>query len=101
MPETSSHLGPEIEHYTADQIADLNTYVPSPFADPSRSNFMSINQDPNNPLQWDMPKSQLLMAHPQFYGFAGDEPPIANSIYHAFQFRAEKRFSHGLEFLAT
>jgi len=48
-----------------------------------------------------MQNLQLQMAHPQFYGFAGDEPPIANSIYHAFQFRAEKRFTYGLEFLAT
>jgi hypothetical protein len=48
-----------------------------------------------------MQKMQLLMAHPQFYGFAGDEPPIANSIYHALQIRAEKRFSNGLQFLAT
>jgi hypothetical protein len=41
------------------------------------------------------------MAHPQFAGFAGDEPPIANSIYHALQVRVEKRFANGLEFLAT
>jgi len=107
-----SHLGSWVESIPIDSpdsndpcatmtIQCLNTFFPSPFADPTRSNFMSINQDPNNPLQWDMPMSQQLMAHPQFYGFAGDEPPIANSIYHAFQFRAEKRFSHGLEFLAT
>ena len=41
------------------------------------------------------------MPHPQFFGFSADEPPIANSIYQALQIRAEKRFSIGLEFLAT
>ena len=98
-----SHLGPEIEHYTPDQIADLNSFVDNPFADPSRSNASQIIADPNNPLFYSsIQKLQLLMAHPQFtYGFAGDEPPIANSIYHALQVRAEKRFSNGLEFLAT
>jgi hypothetical protein len=96
-----SHLGPEIDAlYEQAQIEDLNTFVPSPFADPTRSNASQI-LDPSNPLFWDMQKMQLLMAHPQFYGFAGDEPPIANSIYHALQLRAEKRFSNGLQFLTT
>jgi len=98
-----SHLGPEIEHYTAGQIADLNSFVPNPFTDPTRSNASQLIADPNNPLLVNsaVQNLQLLMAHPQFFGFAGDEPPIANSIYHALQLRAEKRFSHGLEFLAT
>ena len=95
-----SHLGPEVEHYTLDQIEDLNTFGPSPFADPNRSNASEI-LDPSNPLFWDMTNAQKQMAHPQFYGFAGDEPPIANSIYHSLQVRAEKRFSNGLQFLAT
>ena len=95
-----SHLGPEIEHYTPAQIADLKLLCPTRSTIPTRSNALQI-LDPSSPLFWDMQKLQLKMAHPQFYGFAGDEPPIANSIYHAFQFRAEKRFSHGLEFLAT
>ena len=107
-----SHLGSWVEGIPAQDpnpndppcailtIACLNTYVPSPFADPARSNASQL-LDPSNPIFWDMQTLQLKMAHPQFYGFAGDEPPIANSIYHALQFRAEKRFSHGLEFLAT
>ena len=96
-----SHLGPEIEHYTPDQIADLNSYVDNPFADPTQSNASQLLPADNPLLYSQVQKLQLLMAHPQFYGFAGDEPPIANSIYHALQLRAEKRFSHGLEFLAT
>jgi len=100
---TISHLGPEIEHYTPTQIADLNSFVDNPFIDPSLSNASQIIADPNNPLLVNpqLQKLQLMMAHPQFFGFAGDEPPIANSIYHALQVRAEKRFSNGLEFLAT
>jgi hypothetical protein len=97
-----SHLGPEIEHYTSAQIADLSTYVPNPFTDPTQSNASQL-LSPENPLLADpyVQKLQLLMAHPQFFGFAGDEPPIATSIYQGLQFRAEKRFSNGLEFLAT
>ncbi|HWZ98736.1 MAG TPA: TonB-dependent receptor [Candidatus Dormibacteraeota bacterium] len=45
--------------------------------------------------------AQLLVPHPQYNGFQGDSPPIANSIYHALQIRAEKEFSNGLQFLAT
>jgi len=42
-----------------------------------------------------------MVPFPQFSGFQGDSPPIANSIYHAFQVRVEKEFSNGLQFLVT
>jgi hypothetical protein len=45
--------------------------------------------------------SQLLVPFPQYNGFQGDSPPIATSIYHALQVRAEKDFAHGLQFLVT
>jgi hypothetical protein len=48
-----------------------------------------------------VPAYQLLLPFPQFTGFQGDSPPIANSIYHAGQFRVEKSFSSGLQFLVT
>jgi Carboxypeptidase regulatory-like domain/TonB dependent receptor len=48
-----------------------------------------------------VPEFQLLLPHPQYTNFQGDSPPIANSIYHAMQLRAEKQFSNGLQFLAT
>lgn len=97
-----NHFGPEIEHYSAAQINDLLNYVASPFVDPTQSNASQIITDPNNPLLYPyIQELQLLMPYPQFYGFAGDEPPIASSIYHALQVRVEKRMSHGLEFLAT
>jgi hypothetical protein len=43
----------------------------------------------------------LLVPFPQYNGFQGDSPPIANSIYHALQVRAEREFSNGLQFLLT
>ena len=99
-----NHLGPEIEHYTQAQLADLTTYVDNPFLDPTRSNASQVIVDPNNPLllYGQLQKYQLMLPYPQFLdGFSGDEPPIANSIYHALQIRAEKRFSAGLQFLVT
>ena len=94
-PAASITWEPEIEHYTNAQIADLNSYVNNPFIDPAQSNASQLITDPNNPLlaNSQIQKLQLLMPHPQFFGFSGDEPPIANSIYHALQVRAEKRFS--------
>ncbi len=32
---------------------------------------------------------------------SGNDPPWANSAYHALQLRAEKRFTQGVQFLAT
>jgi hypothetical protein len=82
-------------------ITCLNTYVNNPFADPTQSNASQLLPADNPLLYSQVQEMQLMMPHPQFYGFAGDEPPIANSIYHALQLRAEKRFSNGLQFLAT
>jgi Carboxypeptidase regulatory-like domain/TonB dependent receptor len=48
-----------------------------------------------------VPEFQLLLPHPQYTNFQGDSPPIANSIYHALQIRAEKEFTNGLQFLMT
>src|SRR6185295_19046555 len=46
-------------------------------------------------------RTQLLLKYPQFTGVNSTEPPWANSIYHSFQLRVEKRFSNGLQFLAS
>ncbi len=91
----SSHnyLGPEIEKYSLSQIADLQTYVPNPF-------YGVI--DPNTGVGGEyIQQSQLLVPYPQFTGVDDIAPPVANSIYHAFQLRVEKRFSKGLQFLVT
>ncbi len=89
-----NYLGPQIEHYSLSQIADLNTYVPNP--------FFGIITDPNSSLSSPtVQQSQLQLPFPQFTGFSGDSPPWANSIYNALQLRVEKRFSHGLQALVT
>jgi len=87
-------LGPQIEKYSAAQITALNTYVNNP--------FYGVITDPNSSLSSPtVQASQLQVPFPQFTGFSGDSPPFASSIYHALQIRVEKRFSHGLQFLAT
>lgn len=91
--EQLNHLGPEIEKYSLDQISDLQTYVPNPF-------YGIISSDTSLGAS-EVQKSQLMLPHPQFTGMSGIAFPVANSIYHAFQLRVEKRFSKGLQFLGT
>jgi carboxypeptidase family protein/TonB-dependent receptor-like protein len=89
-----NHLGPEIENMSLDQIHALNEQVDNP--------FFGIITDQNSPLSGPtVPRFQLMVPFPQFTGFLGDSPPVANSIYHAGQFRMERRFSNGLQFLVT
>jgi hypothetical protein len=85
-----------------------------PAADPSTLNSTFVNNplapyitDPLSSLSQAMirqfrdPTNKFHVPFPQFTSFSGDSPPIANSIYHAAQFRVEKSFSNGLEFLVT
>jgi len=44
---------------------------------------------------------QLIKPYPQFSGVNAPNPPVANSIYNAFQLKLEKRMSNGLEVLIT
>jgi len=91
---TLDYLGPQIEHYSASQIAALNTYVNNP--------FYGIIKDPLSGLSAQTyPASQFQLPFPQFTGVGMEDPPWANSSYNALQIKAEKRFSHGLQFLAT
>ena len=87
-------LGPEIENYSADQIANLESYVPNP--------FYGYITNQNSALSGStIPEWQLQLPHPQFTTFGGDEQPLATSIYHALQAKMEKRFSRGFELLVT
>jgi hypothetical protein len=90
---------------TPTQIGNfLTAQVPNPFffngtGACDRTKFIC---DPTSGLAGPtIQESQLLVPFPQYNNFQGDSPPIANSIYHALQVRAEKDFSHGLQFLVT
>ena len=90
---------------TPNQIGNfLTAQVPNPFffsggGTCDRTKFIC---DPTSGLAGPtIQESQLLVPHPQYNGFQGDSPPIANSTYEALQVRVEKDFTHGLQFLAT
>ena len=98
-------LGPDYER--ARLAAD-------PEADPSTLSTTLVNNplapyitDPLSSLSQAMipqfrdPTNKFHIPFPQFTSFSGDSPPIANSTYHAAQFRVEKSFANGLEFLVT
>lgn len=88
------HLGPQIEAYDSSQIAGLETYVPNP--------FYGIITNANSSLSSSTVRAyQLQLPYPQFTAFQGDAAPVANSNYDALQAKLEKRFSHGVQFLAT
>ncbi len=75
-------------------IACLNNQVPNP--------FFGVITDPNSGLSSDTTSyAQLRLPFPQFTGVSTDSLLIASSIYHALQVSAEKRYSNGLQFLAT
>jgi hypothetical protein len=86
-----------------------NANTANPFASPSPATCTSPT-DPNyicsttsgeGTLVPTIATTQLLSPFPQFAGFGGDAFPVADSIYHALQVRAERSFANGLEFLAT
>jgi len=90
-----NHLGPSVESLDANGLNKLTTMVNNP--------FYGINTDPGSILsQPQISEVQLELPYPQFPGGVTIEPPpIANSEYHAMQLTAEKRYSNGLQFLAS
>jgi len=88
-----NHLGPGIEADNRAQIADMLTYVDNPLY-----GYVPEGASLGGPT---VQKYQLSRPFPQFTGVNGISFPVANSIYHALQLRAEKRFSSGLQFLVT
>ncbi|HXJ90792.1 MAG TPA: TonB-dependent receptor [Candidatus Binatia bacterium] len=100
-----NHLGPWVESLptsAADPdnpcatltVPCLNSLVANPFA--------GVITDPNSALASDQVSySQLLLPYPQFTSVATEPLLVANSSYHSLQLLAEKRFSNGLQFLAT
>jgi hypothetical protein len=89
-----NYLGSWVESASSAQITQLNTKVANP--------FYGIITNPASTLSSaTVSYNQLLKPYPQFSGFSGPDPPMANSTYHAMQIRVEKRFSKGLQLLGT
>lgn len=89
-----NYLGPWVETASAAQITQLNTKVANP--------FYGIITNPASSLSSPtITYNQLLKPFPQFSGFSGPDPPMANSSYHSLQVRVEKRFANGLQLLGT
>jgi len=89
---------------TPTQIGNLNNKVTNPFSfsGPGTCDPTHFICNPASSLAASqVAVFQLLLPFPQYTNFQGDSPPIANSIYHALQIRAEKQFSAGLQFLMT
>jgi hypothetical protein len=92
LPLTEAN--PQAATCTTLTIACLNSLKPNPFA--------GVITDPNSGLSSDqVTYSQLLLPYPQFTSVATEPLLIANSTYHSLQLLAEKRYSNGLQFLAT
>jgi hypothetical protein len=89
--EQLDHL-PEIAGSSLTQIAALNQQVTNPFYGIIKTGALS------GPT---IQAYQLQLPYPQFTGFSVDSLPVATSIYHSLQLRAEKRLSKGLQFLVS
>ena len=77
-------------------IACLSSAVTNPFA--------GLISDPNSTIGSSFPQIQyyqLLRPFPHFTGVSTEPQLIANSIYHGLQLTAEKKYSNGLQLLAT
>jgi len=72
----------------------LNDLVPNP--------FFNVIVNPNSTLSRStVTRGQLLRPFPQYTSVGGFRKPQANSLYHAFTLRVEKRYSSGLGFLIS
>jgi hypothetical protein len=90
---TADILGPWVEKLNPTQIGNLLNYVPNPFASILTGSYYS-NSVLTSPT---VPAYQLLLPYPQYTSVTTDEPPVANSIYHALQITLEKHYSNGLQ----
>ena len=86
-------LGPQVESMSPAQISNLLNYVPNPFASVLTAPYYANSVLTSPTVQ----AYQLMLPFPQFTGVTTDEPPVANSIYHALQLTLEKRYSSGLQ----
>ena len=108
----STYVGKKGTHLYFGNAGNVNIFTPAQaaafVADPNYYNtyvsnpFVGIITDPSSPLSAPaVQRLQLILPYPQFTGVTARDAPWANSIYHAFQLRAEKKMSNGLGFLFT
>jgi carboxypeptidase family protein len=90
------YFGPWIEKEATDPALQgaLGTYVPNPY-------YGVINSPGCGICGSTITADHLLLSYPQFSGVTFAMPPVANSSYHAFQLKVEKRLSNGLSMLVT
>jgi len=95
-----NHLGPEEEQHIGDAawVQAMDTLVPNPFYGAGASQGVIQQGDLLSPT---VSQYQLSLPYPQFNGLDFNGAPWANMNYHALQLRLEKRFSNGLQLLAT
>jgi len=84
-------LGPWVEQEATDPalVNALSTYVANPYAGVITTPGCGI-------CGGYIQAGNLVRNYPQFNGAAETDLPVANSIYHAFQLKVEKRMSKGL-----
>jgi Carboxypeptidase regulatory-like domain/TonB dependent receptor len=90
-------LGPAMET-NPNLVNELETYVTNPFSSQNGGPISDPNSTLSSPT---VQESQLQTPFPEYTGVATDEPPIANSTYHALQLTANKAYSNGLELTAS
>jgi hypothetical protein len=89
-----NYFGSWIESATESELTALRTQVPNPFYGIITDPFVGLSQPT-------VSAAQLLLPFPQFGGVNAYNTPWANSIYHSFHLKVDKRFSNGLQFLIT
>ncbi|MGC0776701.1 MAG: TonB-dependent receptor [Candidatus Acidiferrum sp.] len=90
-------LGPQVENMTPTQIGALGNYVSNPFAAVLTAPYYANSSLTSPTVQ----AYQLMLPYPQFTGVTTDEPPVANSTFHALQLTLEKHYSNGLQLSAN
>jgi len=95
-----NHLGPVEEQHIGDKawVTAMDTYVPNPFYGAGSTQGVPQQGDLLSPT---VQQYQLSLPYPEFNGLDVQGAPWSNSSYQALQLRLEKRFSNGLQMLAT
>ena len=92
---TDGPLGPQLNQLTPEQLQQGNQLLQL-----TANAFRPFVR--TGPLaQANVTRAQLLRPYPQFLNVYNFRPAAGSSIYHAFQARAEKRYSNGLTLLAS